>query len=86
MGVYAGVGSATGANIGSLRMRESPMNLKKMLVEKERLAYIAGDPKLAKFFDDTLQYIQELEAGIGMKRRHEAELYKELNDANNSRT
>lgn len=58
------------------------MDLKKMLIEKERLAYIAGDLELAKFFDDTLQYVQELEKEIGMKRQHCEKLYEELNNAN----
>lgn len=58
------------------------MDLKKMLIEKERLAYIAGDLELAKFFADTLEYIQELETKIVMKDRHRSELYEELNNAN----
>ena len=40
------------------------MNIKPMLIEKERLAYIAGDTALAEFFDATLQYILGLEASI----------------------
>ncbi len=43
------------------------MNVKLMLIEKERLAYIAGDLQLAEFFDATLQYIIDLESSINEK-------------------
>jgi hypothetical protein len=43
------------------------VNIKAMLIEKERLAYIAGDLQLSQFFDDTLQYITELENEINEK-------------------
>ncbi len=37
------------------------MNIKQMLIEKERVAYIENNPTLAKFFDATLEYILGLE-------------------------
>ncbi len=36
-------------------------NIKVLLVEKERSAYMANDPVLAKFLADTLDYIVGLE-------------------------
>lgn len=43
------------------------MNIKAMLIEKERLAYNANDPVLANFFDATLQYIIDLESQVNQK-------------------
>lgn len=43
------------------------MNIKPMLIEKERLAYIAGDTALAEFFDATLQYLIDLEGQVNEK-------------------
>jgi hypothetical protein len=40
------------------------MNIKIMLIEKERTAYIEGNTVLAKFFADTLDYITGLEETI----------------------
>lgn len=58
------------------------MNIKLMLIEKERIAYIQGDLSLAKFFDDTLQYVVELEEKVNKKDRALEELYEELNGVN----
>ena len=43
------------------------MNIKLMLIEKERIAYAAGDLHLAEFFDATLQYILGLEEQINRR-------------------
>jgi hypothetical protein len=42
-------------------------NVKAMLVEKERIAYIENNPALANFFDATLRYILDLEECINEK-------------------
>jgi ERCC4-type nuclease len=39
-------------------------NIKVLLVEKERAAYMSNDPVLAKFMADTLDYIVGLENQI----------------------
>lgn len=46
------------------------------------MAYIGGDLQLAKFFDDTLQYIAELEALVNAKDSALEDLYEELNGLN----
>lgn len=43
------------------------MNIKLMLIEKERAAYIEGNTALAKFFADTLDYIGVLEETINQR-------------------
>lgn len=58
------------------------MNIKLMLIEKERMAYIANDLHLAKFFDDTLQYIIELEDKVNKKDSALESLYEEINALN----
>lgn len=54
-------------------------NIKVLLVEKERAAYISNDPVLAKFMADTLDYIVGLENQINAAdaeiERLEGELY-----------
>ena len=43
------------------------MNVKMMLIEKERVAYIQNNPQLAAFFAATLEYILGLEGEINKK-------------------
>lgn len=43
------------------------MNIKAELIERERVAYINNDPKLAAFFDATLEYILHLEKEVNEK-------------------
>lgn len=43
------------------------MNIKKLLVEKERAAYIENKPQLAEFFDACLQHIVHLEEEINKR-------------------
>ena len=43
------------------------MNIKAELIERERVAYINNDPKLAAFFDATLEYILLLEQQVNSK-------------------
>ena len=43
------------------------MNIKMMLIEKERIAYIQNNPQLAEFFDATLKYILDLEGEVNKK-------------------
>lgn len=49
-------------------------NVKAMLVEKERIAYIENNAALANFFDTTLRYILDLEEQINEKDREIEEL------------
>lgn len=43
------------------------MNIKKLLIEKERVAYIEHKPELAEFFDLCLQYVIRLEEEINRR-------------------
>lgn len=43
------------------------MNIKKLLIEKERIAYIEHKPELAEFFDMCLQHIIRLEDQLNAK-------------------
>lgn len=45
------------------------MNIKKLLIEKERVAYIEHKPELAEFFDLCLQHIIRLEEEINRRDR-----------------
>ncbi len=45
------------------------MNIKKMLIEKERQAYIENKPALAAVFDDVLSYVVELEEMVNARDR-----------------
>ena len=40
------------------------MNIKQLLIEKERVAYIENKPALAKFFNDVLEYVVALEEQV----------------------
>ena len=43
------------------------MNIKKLLIEKERVAYIEHKPELAEFFDLCLQHVIRLEEEINRR-------------------
>lgn len=43
------------------------MNIKKLLIEKERAAYIEHKPELAEFFDLCLQHVIRLEEEINRR-------------------
>lgn len=43
------------------------MNVKKLLLEKERVAYIEHKPELAEFFDMCLQHVIQLETQLNEK-------------------
>lgn len=43
------------------------MNIKKLLIEKERVAYTEHKPELAEFFDMCLQHIIRLEEEINRR-------------------
>lgn len=43
------------------------MNIKKLLIEKERVAYTEHKPELAEFFDMCLQHIIRLEDQLNTK-------------------
>ena len=68
--------------MGSLATGAAEMNIKVMLIEKERKEYIDGDATLAKFFADTLEYIIELENLVNSKDRVLENLYGEINGIN----
>ena len=50
------------------------MNIKLMLIEKERTAYINNDPEVAFFFDVVLQHIIALEEQVNKKDAYIDEL------------
>ena len=50
------------------------MNIKLMLIEKERKAYINNDPEAAFFFDAVLQHIIALEEQVNKKDAYIEEL------------
>jgi hypothetical protein len=54
------------------------MNIKQLLIEKERAAYIQNDPALAAFFDATLEYIIGLEEQVNAKDREIEELQERI--------
>lgn len=43
------------------------MNIKKLLIEKECIAYVEHKPELAEFFDMCLQHIIRLEEEINQR-------------------
>ena len=43
------------------------MNIKQLLIEKERVAYINNDPSLAQFFAASLDYILDLEKQVNKR-------------------
>ena len=49
------------------------MNIKKLLIEKERVAYTEHKPELAEFFDTCLQHIIRLEEEINRRDRYLAD-------------
>jgi len=61
------------------------MNIKVMLIEKERKEYIEGNTVLAKFFADTLEYVIDLENKINMKDKLLEDLYEEINGFNSGK-
>ncbi len=61
------------------------MNIKVMLIEKERKEYIEGNTALAKFFADTLEYVIDLENRINMKDKLLEDLYEEINGFNSGK-
>ena len=59
------------------------MNIKKMLVEKERQAYIEDKIALAAFFDDVLTYVVELEEKVNMRDRKIEDLKTRIKEVKN---
>lgn len=57
------------------------MNIKQLLIEKERAAYMDNKPDLAAFFDATLQYILGLEEQVNIKDA-QIEMYQQDNELN----
>lgn len=43
------------------------MNIKALLIEKERMRYISGDTEMATFLSDVLDYVIEMEEKINKK-------------------
>lgn len=58
------------------------MNIKKLLIEKERISYIRGDTNSAEFFDACLQYIIYLEEKVN---KADAKKEQEAEDGTNTR-
>ena len=56
------------------------MNIKQLLIEKERTAYMDNKPDLAAFFDATLQYILGLEEKVNASDAECERLNVELED------
>jgi hypothetical protein len=56
------------------------MNIKALLIEKERTAYINNEPDLAAFFDAALQYILALEEQVNIKDAECERLHVGLED------
>ena len=59
------------------------MNIKQLLIEKERVAYIQNNPALADFFDATLRYVLMLEEQVNEKDRIIEEFQEKLDPSGN---
>lgn len=57
------------------------VNIKQLLIEKERTAYMDNKPDMAAFFDATLQYILSLEEQVNIKDA-QIEMYQQDNELN----
>lgn len=62
------------------------MNIKKLLIEKERIAYIEHKPELAEFFDMCLQHIIWLEEEINRRDSADATHKQQRPDFHGSNT